>query len=142
VGQQFWGEEILNRGNGDGFPFESASRFLGFDRDGKYGLEVPIAVKSMKITPVRTCYESPWQNGVAELWIESGRCDLLDHIIVDNERHWKRLPTRYFRYYHEDRTHLEMNKETPANRSISRGRGRLIALPQVAGLHHRYKPAT
>ena len=50
----------------EAFPFESAPRFLIFDRDSKYGLEVPIAVRSLKIDPVRTSFESPWQNGVAE----------------------------------------------------------------------------
>src|SRR6266852_7387857 len=50
----------------EAFPFESAPRFLIFDRDAKYGLEVPAAVRSLKISPVRTSFESPWQNGVAE----------------------------------------------------------------------------
>jgi hypothetical protein len=62
-----------------------------FDRDGKYGVEVPAAVRSLKINPVRTSFESPWQNGVAERWVESCRQDLLDHIIAVNERHLKRL---------------------------------------------------
>jgi putative transposase len=66
----------------EAFPFESAPRFLIFDRDGKYGLEVPAAVRSLKIRPVRTSFESPWQNGVAERWIENCRRDLLDCIIA------------------------------------------------------------
>ena len=32
----------------EAFPFESAPRFLIFDRDAKYGLEVPAAVRSLK----------------------------------------------------------------------------------------------
>jgi hypothetical protein len=32
------------------------------NRDAKYGLEVPIAVRSMAIRPVRTSFQSPWQN--------------------------------------------------------------------------------
>jgi putative transposase len=68
----------------EAFPFESAHRFLIFDRDAKYGLEVPIAVRSLKMDPVRTSFESPWQNGVAERWGESCRGDLLDHIIPIN----------------------------------------------------------
>src|SRR5437016_8860290 len=50
----------------EAFPDQSAPRFLIFDRDAKYGLEVPIAVRSMDIRPVRTSIQSPWQNGVAE----------------------------------------------------------------------------
>jgi putative transposase len=59
----------------DAFPFESAPRFLIFEPDAKYGLEVPAAVRSLKISPVRTPFESPSQNGVAERWVESCRRD-------------------------------------------------------------------
>ena len=83
----------------EAFPFESASKFLMFDRDAKYGLEVPVAVRCLKINPVRTSFESPWQNGVAERWVESCRHDLLDHVIAVNERHLKRLLSEYIRYY-------------------------------------------
>ena len=38
----------------EAFPFETAPRFLIFDRDAKYGLEVPAAVRSLRISPVRT----------------------------------------------------------------------------------------
>jgi hypothetical protein len=79
----------------EAFPFESAPRFLIFDRDGKYGVEVPAAIRSLRIRPVRTSCESPWQNGVAKRWVESCRRDLLDHIIAVNERHLKRLLSEY-----------------------------------------------
>jgi putative transposase len=46
----------------EAFPFESAPRFLIFDRDGKYGAEVPAAVRSLKIRPAGASFESPWQN--------------------------------------------------------------------------------
>src|ERR1700674_3654179 len=108
----------------EAFPFESSPRFLIFDRDAKYGLEVPRAVRSMKIRPVRTSFERPWQNGVAERWVESCRRDLLDHIVAVNERHLKRLLSEYVRYYHEDRTHLGLGKGTPNGRirsAASRG---------------------
>ena len=96
----------------EAFPFGSAPRFLIFDRDSKYGVEVPAAVRSLKIRPVRTSFESPWQNGVAERWVESCRRDLLDRIIAMNEHHLKRLLSEYVRYYHEDRTHLSLGNPT------------------------------
>jgi putative transposase len=91
--------------------------------------------------PVRTSFESPWQNGVAERWVESCRRDLLDHIIAVNERHLKRLLSEYVRYYHEDRTHLGLRKETPENRIPSRGIGRVVSSARLGGLHHRYHRA-
>ena len=43
----------------EAFPYQSAPRFLIFDGDAKYGLEVPVAVRSMAIRPVRTAHRSP-----------------------------------------------------------------------------------
>jgi putative transposase len=120
------------------FPYESASRFLILDHDAKYGLEVPAAIQCMKIAPVRTAIQSPWQNGIAERWVESCRRDLLDHIIALNERHLKRLLSEYVHYYHEDRTHLGLGKQTPTGRTHSMGRGRVLCWPRLGGLHHRY----
>src|SRR6266403_1262314 len=122
----------------ESFPFELAPRFLIFDRDAKYGLEVPVAVRSLKMSPVRTSFESPWQNGVAERWVESCRRDLLDHVIAVNERHLKRLLSEYFRYYHEDRTHLGLRKGTPDYRIRSTASGRVLSQDRLGGLHHRY----
>jgi putative transposase len=121
----------------EAFPFESAPRFLIFDRDAKYGLEV----RSMKIRPVRTSFESPWQNGVAERWVESCRRDLLNHIVAVNERHLKRLLSEYIRYYHEDRTHLGLGKGTPNGRIRSAASGRVLSQERLGGLHHRYDRA-
>ena len=50
----------------EAFPFDSAPRFLIFDRDAKYGLEVPAVVRSLNMCPVQISFESPWQNGIAE----------------------------------------------------------------------------
>ena len=95
----------------------------------------------MAIRPVRTSFESPWQNGVAELGVESCRRDLLDHIIALRERHLKRLPADYVGYYHEDRTHLGLAKGTP-NRGIrATASGRVLSQERFGGLHHRYDRA-
>ena len=125
----------------EAFPFESALRFLLFDRDGKYGMEVSAVVRSLTIVPIRTSFESPWQNGVAERWVESCRRDLLDHIIAANERHLTRLFSEYVLYYHEDRTHLSLGKGTPENRIPSQGIGRVVSSARLGGLHHRYHRA-
>ena len=79
----------------EAFPYQAGQRFLIFDRDSKYGLETPIAVRFMGLIPVRTSFESPWQNGIAERWVESCRRDLLDHVIAMNEAHLKRLLSEY-----------------------------------------------
>jgi transposase InsO family protein len=121
----------------EAFPFDSAPRFLIFDRDSKYGAEVPAAVRSLTTTPLRTSFECPWQNGVAERWIESCGRDLLDHVIALNEQHLKRLLSDYVRYYHEDRTQLGLGKGTPNNRSRATASGPILVTQRLGGLHHR-----
>jgi putative transposase len=43
----------------EAFPYQSAPEFLIFDHDAKYGLEVPAAIRSMKIGCVQTAIQSP-----------------------------------------------------------------------------------
>jgi putative transposase len=125
----------------EAFPFESAPRFLTFERDVKYGLEIPTAVRSLKMSPVRISFESPWQNGVAERWVESCRRDLLDHIIAVNKRHLKSLLADYVGGYHDDRTHLGLGKGTPNGRIRSVASGRVLSQERLGGLRHRYDRA-
>jgi putative transposase len=122
----------------EAFPYESAPRFLLFDHDQKYGLEVPAALRSLQITGVQTSFASPWQNGVAERWVGSCRRELLDHVIALNERHLKRLLSAYVSYHHEDRTHLGLGKGTPGSRTRCRTSGRVLSQNRLGGLHHRY----
>src|SRR5499433_4295310 len=125
----------------EAFPFRAAPRFLIQDRDAKYGTEVPAAIRSLKINAVRTSFESPWQNGVAERWVGSCRRELLDHVIALNERHLKRLLSQYVCYHHEDRTHWGLGKETPGGRTRSLPSGHIGSQPRLGGLHHRYDRA-
>jgi transposase InsO family protein len=99
-------------------------------------------VKFFGTKPTRTSPRSPWQNGVAERWIGSVRRELLDHVVVLNDRHLLRLLRDYVAYHHDDRTHLGLAKTTPAGRPRQTrpvGDVQVIALPRLGGLHHRYE---
>jgi putative transposase len=114
------------------FPHNSAPCYLIFDRGTYFNLEVINTVKSFAIQPKRSNFRSPWQNGVAERWVSSCRRDLLDHVIVLNERHLRRLMSEYVRYYQEDRTHLALEKRTPGGREApkrSDAACKVISLP-------------
>jgi transposase InsO family protein len=125
----------------EAFPYDSAPGYLIFDRGTNFSSEVIDTIKSFDIQPKRTSFRSPWQNGVAERWVGNCRRDLLDHVIVLNQRHLKRLMSEYVHYYHDDRTHLALAKGTPAGReAVSKSAlgSRIIAMPRLGGLHHRY----
>ncbi len=125
----------------EAWPYASTHRFLVFDRDSKFGVDVVSATRGMGSKPIRTAFRSPWQNGVAERWVGTCRRDLLDHVIVLNERHLKRLLAEYVRYYHEDRTHLGLAKDTPVYRPVATRLAvgsKIQSFPRLGGLHHRY----
>jgi len=125
----------------EAFPFDTAPKYLIFDRDSIFSAEVVRFIKAMGIKPCRTAYRSPWQNGVTERWIGSCRRDLLDHVIVFDRQDLTRLVRSYLDYYHEDRCHLGLAKDAPSGRSVAlrpSDSAKIIALPRVGGLHHRY----
>ncbi len=125
----------------DAFPDDSTPKYLIFDRGSQFNEDVCDTIKSFGITPKRTSFRSPWQNGVAERFVGNCRRDLLDHVIALNEQHLKRLMSECVRYYHEDRTHLSLAKETPYYRPRATKTGttcKVISMPKLGGLHHRY----
>jgi transposase InsO family protein len=87
-----------------------------------------------------TAPRSPWQNPYVERVIGSIRRECLDHIVIFNQRHLRRVLPSYVDYYHRTRTHLSLDKDCPVSRPIQLTRfGSVVATPQVGGLHHRYQ---
>jgi putative transposase len=114
-------------------------RYLIRDRDGVYGLALRDRVKGLDIEEVVIAPHSPWQNPYAERVIRTLRRECLDHVIVLGETHLRLIVRRYLNYYHGSRTHLALEKDAPEPRSIQRPeQGRVIEIPEVGGLHHRY----
>jgi putative transposase len=102
----------------EAFPFDSAPRYILRDRDAIYGEKVRRRIRSLGIDEVSTAPRSPWQNPYVERIIGSTRRDCLDHVIVLNERHLRRILGEYFSYYHSCRTHLSLNKDPPEPRPV------------------------
>jgi len=123
----------------DAFPDDSAPSYLLRDRDSVYGHAFRQRVKGMGIGEVLTAPHSPWQNPFAQRLIGSIRRECLNHILVLGEQHLRRILIRYLAYYHGARTHLSLDKDAPDGRPIERPeRGRVVPVPEVGGLHHRY----
>ena len=125
----------------EAFPEDRAPQYLILDRDGKFNGEVATMLEYLGSELIRTAYRSPWQNGVAERWVGSSRRELLDHVIVLSESHLRRLLRDYLEYYHDDRIHDALKKETPTPRVVEprpRGSAKVVGMPRVGGLHHRY----
>ena len=126
----------------EAFPFDEAPRFMIRDRDGVYGQDFRERVRAMGIEEVVIAYRSPWQSPYVERLIGSIRRECLNHVIVFNEAHLRRILKGYFAYYHESRAHLSLERNAPVPRRIEHpSEGNVIAIPQVGGLHHRYTRA-
>jgi len=124
----------------EAFPEESAPRWLIRDRDAIYGEVFQRRLATMGIQEVVSALSSPSQNPYVERLIGSVRRECLDHVIVFNEVHRRRILTASMSYYHGARTHLALVKDAPTPRRVQTDTdGAVIAFPEVGGLHHRYE---
>lgn len=124
----------------EAFPWDSAPKYLLRDRDAIYGGAFQKRLHGMGIEQVLSAPRSPWQNPFVERLIGTLRRDGLDHRIVLNDRHLRRIVGRYLDYYHNWRTHLSLSMDVPNPRTVHRpDRGRVVAFPELGGLHHHYE---
>ena len=124
----------------EAFPWDTAPQYLLRDRDRIFGKEFVDQVTAMGIKQVLSAPRSPWQRAYVERVIGTIRRECLDHVIVFNERSLYRHLRDFIEYYHRTRTHLGLQKDTPEFRPVqSTEAGRIISIPEVGGLHHRYE---
>jgi transposase InsO family protein len=83
----------------EAFPWDQAPRYLIRDRDASYGHAVTRRLAAMGIRDRLTAPRSPWQNGHIERLIGSIRRECLDHVVVLDETHLRRILRAYANYY-------------------------------------------
>lgn len=124
----------------ESFPGDSPVRFLIHDNDAIFSQSLRSSIAQLGIESKPTSIRSPWQNGLAERWVGTVRRELLDHVIVLDERHLHRLLREYVDYYNRDRVHTCL-RDAPLGRKVEirpPSRARIVGLPRVGGIHHRY----
>src|SRR5213082_2596886 len=120
----------------EAFPFDQLPRYLLRDRDVIYGGDLRREVTDMGIQEVLSTPRSPWQRAYIERVIGSIRRESLDHLIVFDEESLRHTLRSYFHYYHTGWLHLSLDKDSPDPRPIQ-SVGKVVAILQVGGLHHR-----
>jgi putative transposase len=124
----------------EAFPWDSAPRFLLRDRDRIFGSGFTKQVEELGIEEVLGAPGAPQQRAYIERVIGTIRRECLDHVIVFNEASLRRHLKFFLEYYHGTRTHLSLEKDTPESRPVQPPEsGRVVAVPQVGGLHRRYE---
>jgi Transposase and inactivated derivatives len=115
-------------------------RFLIYDNDAIFSSTITKVIDDLGLRPQRTAFQSPWQNGTAERFVGTVRRELLDHVVVLNENHLRRLLREYVEYYNAERVHTSIG-DVPAGRELESkpsSSARITRLPRVGGLHGRY----
>jgi len=80
-----------------------------------------------------------WQRAYVERLIGTLRRECLDPFIVFHQRSLYRHLRTLVDYYHRNRVHLALEKDTPEPRPIQPPEsGRIVSIPVLGGLHHRY----
>jgi putative transposase len=124
----------------EAFPWEAVPRYQLRDRDRAYGLAFQTRVEGMGIEQVLTAPRSPWQNPFVERVIGSVRRECLDHVIVLDERHRRRVLRDYFEHYHRWRCHRSLAMDCPAPRPVQGSEhGHVLEIAEAGGLYRHYE---
>ncbi len=119
---------------------DTSFRFLIHENDSIFSDRVLDWIEQLGIEPRATTYGSPWQNGRAERWIETVRCDRFDHVVVINEEHLRRFLLEYVGYDNRERGHTRL-RDSPTGRQAERKlpcHAQALKIWRLGGLHHRY----
>ena len=132
---EWTGQQIV-----EALPWVDPPRYLLRDRDAIYGTRFRKRVGSMGFEELLIAPRSPWQSPYVERLIGTIRRECLDHVIVFNERHLRRLLADYLDYYHRWRTHQSLEMDCPQPREVQSAEQGLVAeVAEVGGLHHHYE---
>jgi putative transposase len=88
-------------------------RFLIRDRDRKFTALFDEVFTTEGIRVVLTAPQAPRMNAIMERWVGSVRRELLDRILIMNERHLRKVLTEYETYFNEHRPHRALNQASP-----------------------------
>ena len=121
------------------FPYDTAPKYLLRDRDSIYGDVFVRRVERMGIEQKLIAPRCPWQNPYAERLIGSIRRECLDRVVVFSEQHLREVFQAYVEYCENVRPHRSLEHDSPIPRAVEPPeQGKVVELPLVGGLHHRY----
>jgi putative transposase len=114
-------------------------KYLIRDRDKKYARHFTAVAGSIK--EVETPYRTPEANGVCERFMGSLRRECMDHILIHDDKHLRRVVTEYAAYFNQERPHQGIEQRIPNQYDQTRSKptsGRIISKAILGGLHHSY----
>jgi transposase InsO family protein len=97
-------------------------------------------LKDAGVKLVKTAYQAPDMNAIAERFVGSVRRECLDRVILFGEAHLRRVLREFVAHYHDDRPHQGVGNELlrpPAGDSP--GGGEVVADERLGGLLRSYR---
>jgi len=112
--------------------------YLIRDNDKKFPAAFDAVFTSQGIEFVKTPYQAPQANAFAERWVRSVRGECLDHILIVNERHLRRVLQEYVKYYNQARPHQGIYQRFPISNPEQSSEGPVCRRNILGGIIHDY----
>ena len=92
-------------------------RFLIRDRDAKFIATFDAVFTAINITVVKSPVRAPQANAIAERFVGTIRRELLDRILIINQRHAAAVLHQYELHYNGHRPHRTLGRPLPSDHS-------------------------
>ena len=93
---------------------DASFRFLIHDNDGKFADSFDAVFESVNMNIIHAPYQAPNANSFAERWIRTVRNECLNHILILNASHLRRVLKVYIEdYYNVARPHQGLHQQIP-----------------------------
>ena len=135
---QEWTAQQLRNATMDG----AGPKVLVRDRDDKFGSTFDRVAEGTGIRVIKIAVRAPNMNAAAERFVGSVRREMLDHVLLLDDRHLDSLARQYMVYFNDARPHQGIEQMVPANRALKIDTSKPIGVtPVLGGLHADYRRA-
>jgi len=117
---------------------ETPIRFLIHDNDRKYTQAFDTLFRSEGVHVIPIPYQAPNANAFSERWVRTVREECLDHLLILNEAHLRRVMGEYIGYYNEARPHQGIEQQTPIPYQRSKDAGIIQSRKVLGGILNDY----
>jgi putative transposase len=121
---------------------DTSFRCLIRDNDKKYTAAFDTVFESSQIHIVPTPIQAPDANAYAERWVRTVREECLDHILIINETHLRRVLIEFLDYYNAHRPHQGLLQQSPIPRPAPAATGHVNRCKILGGIINDYSRAS
>ena len=119
--------------------FLTGKRYLVLDLDSKFTDQFKRILHDAGVEVVRTAYQAPNMNAIAERWVLSVKTECLSHLILFGEASLRRALREYGAHFHQERPHQGLGNEViDPQQSSDSPTGEVVDTQRLGGLLRSY----